>query len=208
MPILGAARSLVKRVLQTAVLAPLGVGRPQDKDKLDAQYVSGHWDRLDAASELPHYAVIAGYVRELCKSPRILDVGCGHGRLLQLMNGVEYAHYLGMDISVDAIRRARELGAPRAEFVVGNFDEQLPDGPFDVVIYNESLYYAKRPSEALDRTLRCLAPDGLIVVSMWRTWKNNLLWPRFARRFDTLHRCVVENERDQCWEIRVLRKKR
>jgi SAM-dependent methyltransferase len=121
------------------------------------------------------------------------------------MHGVDYAHYLGIDISSDAIRRAQALGAARAEFSVGNFDEKMPDGPFDVVIYNESLYYAKRPAEALDRTRRSLAPGGLVLVSMWRTWKNNLLWPRFARRFETLHRCVVTNERDESWEIRVLR---
>src|SRR5256885_1209701 len=93
-----------------------GRGLPEPRSLWDEQYRSGFWNYLNDASELAHYMVIVGYVQHFSASPAILDVGCGHGRLLQLLRPYRFKSYLGVDFSAEAIQRAQSLTSPGARF--------------------------------------------------------------------------------------------
>ncbi len=94
--------------------------------------------RPSAADELGRYGG-----RALLRGRRILDVGCGDGRLA--LGAARYAQeVIGLDPDPEAIRsakqRAREAGIRNARFVVGAGQElAFPDGRFDVVILSWTL---------------------------------------------------------------------
>jgi 2-polyprenyl-3-methyl-5-hydroxy-6-metoxy-1,4-benzoquinol methylase len=201
-------RALVRRVttgLDAYLLLARGGGTPVAKATWEHQYRQGFWDSLFSADELAHYMVIAGFAHHWHASPSILDVGCGHGVLLKPQHALGFSSYLGLDLSTVAIERARGLAVRNAQFVSANFEEWTPSGRFDVVVFNESLYYASRPLEVLGRYADALAEGGVLIVSMYRQWHHRLLWRALLRQFACLNEATVRNGRGETWDIRVLR---
>ena len=94
--------------------------------------------RPSAADELARYGGPA-----LLRGKRILDLGCGDGRLA--LGAAPYAReVIGLDPDPEVIRgakaRARKAGIGNARFVVGAGQElPFPDGQFDVVILSWTL---------------------------------------------------------------------
>lgn len=92
---------------------------------------------------------------------RVLDIGCGAGELLRLLERV------GADpAGVDPARRMVELAGPRAR--LGDF-EHLPyaDASFDVVTAINSLQFTDDALDALAEAARVTAPGGLIALAVW-----------------------------------------
>ncbi|MGH7265494.1 MAG: class I SAM-dependent methyltransferase [Candidatus Rokuibacteriota bacterium] len=190
-------------------LTPSDHGRPVPVARLERKYRRGGFRFLDSSSELGHYAIVAGYVRWLFESPAILDVGCGHGRLAALLHGGGIARYRGIDVSREAIRRARRRARGRMTFEVADFDAWEPPERYDVVVFCESLNYAAHPAYTLRRYARALAPDGALVVSLYRhrgpgaVWRRT--WRNAGRYFETVDATTVSNAHGQTWDVRVLR---
>jgi ubiquinone/menaquinone biosynthesis C-methylase UbiE len=90
---------------------------------------------------------------------RTLDLGCGTGRNLPLIDG---ARPVGVDPSLDALRRARRRagGAP----LVQARAEALPfrDAAFDTVVSGLALCSVADPSRGLAEVRRVLRPDGTL----------------------------------------------
>jgi SAM-dependent methyltransferase len=115
-------------------------------------------------------ALCSGLIR-LIRNQRIVDLGCGNGRLAILLaqagNDVT-----GIDSSEEQIRLAREnsLLAPGAEGRPPIFQNApmegtgLPGGAYDVVILSQSLHHAAKPKEAIAESHRLLAPGGRILI--------------------------------------------
>lgn len=187
-----------------ALYARRGYGRRHQPDWWERQYRAGHWAYLDSAAELAHYMVIVGYAQQFHPAPAILDVGCGHGRLYELIQRHPHDSYLGIDIAPEAVRQARERASPRAEFVVADFERYVPPSRYDVIVFNESLYYAPEPVAMLEQYAKALTGSGVMVVSMCHNWWQAPIWSAIARRFAILHSTEVRNEHRQRWRIGVL----
>jgi len=78
----------------------------------------------------------------LSKESRILEVGCGNGRVLIHLSKLGYRNLVGIDISPtfieDAKRKAAKYGTTNVEFVVGDalkLDEHFREGEFDVAMF-------------------------------------------------------------------------
>src|SRR5262249_47190801 len=76
----------------------------------DRQYARGEWEGLKSVEESERYRHVADLCRLGHVRPTILDVGCGEGVLLDWLLHVTGAmpRYVGIDLSAEAIRRARE----------------------------------------------------------------------------------------------------
>ncbi len=199
------ARSLYYDLL----LGPRGYGRPIPAADWERQYERGAWDLLDSVDQIAHYMVIVGYLQGMRQAaaplPSLLDVGCGAGRLLQLLAPFGLSSYLGIDLSAQAIGRAESLGIANARFEVADFEAWEIPRRFGAIVFNESLYYAKRPVDVLSRYSGALEDGGVFVVSLWRHGNHGIIWNRVGERFDVVHSCTVVNDKRQTWDIRVLR---
>lgn len=189
--------------------APKGYGLPVAAEIWDKQYQDGVWDFLDSTGELPNYMVTVGYVQHFAKSlpdePRILDIGCGHGNLAELLSDYGWKSYLGVDVSAEALRRAESRGLKNAEYKIADFDHWQPSGEFDFIIATGAILYAKDPAALLKRYSASLSEKGVFVISLWRYGHNGVIWQNIEKQFDILDSAVVTNQKREIWDVKVLR---
>lgn len=143
-----------------------------DADAWDEQYRSGKWDYLRALEQVPRYAVLAAWISSFDRPVRIIDIGCGEGRLLEFIGKEAVASYEGLDFSIVAIERARTRWSShegcqfRVKDANGIVLEDLEDG--DVVVFNEVLYCLADPVGILHRALNGSRTALLSVTDMHR----------------------------------------
>jgi len=202
--VIGKATRILRRLRYEILLAPNGRGFPVSKEVWDCQYRQGVWKSLNSLSELGHYMIVAGYVNQLLKRRRLLDVGCGHGRLLQILEPLGFDTYFGIDLSDEAIAEASLNRFENVSFEAANFEEYVPAGAFDAVIFNESLCYASRPLDVLRRYQEALADDGILVVSLCDYGNHGLMWQQIESAFKAIDSTTVVNAKEQAWTIKVL----
>jgi SAM-dependent methyltransferase len=132
----------------------------------DSEYTAGQWDYLDTSADTLPTTLIETYA----PGGRILDLGCGTTRNLRLEPG-SYTHYQGVDISPDAIERARMIGRPNCDYDVADVVSYHPTGRYDLILLREVVYYL--PLRVATRLVRrCadnLTDDGVIAVIIWNT---------------------------------------
>src|SRR5215813_4208105 len=200
---IGKATRILRRLQYEFLLAPKGRGFPVPKATWDRQYRAGVWESLNSLSELGHYMIVAGYVNHFLTLPRVLDVGCGHGRLLQVLEPFGFESYTGIDVSDEAIVAAGVCGIARASFEVADFEDYTPAGKFDAVIFNESLYYANRPVEVLRRYCGALTENGILIVSLCDYGNHAVIWQQIGSAFGVIDSTTVSNDQNQVWNIKV-----
>lgn len=207
--ILGKAiRWPVKRLLPPAIKARIlpahSVSIPDAT--WNQQYDSGRWDYLGAMREFARYSVIAGYCRQLKPAARVLDVGCGTGVLAHWLASASISSYCGVDLSEVAIEQARKSNIPEAQFAVADAASFEPSQVFDVIVFNEMLYYLENPEEDVRRIARALAPDGLLIVSIWYHDDGIRAWKRLKANFDELDRVRITHAPTRFkWDVAVLK---
>ncbi|HSD51585.1 MAG TPA: class I SAM-dependent methyltransferase [Candidatus Methylomirabilis sp.] len=179
-------------------------GRPVPRETWDRQYRDGTWEWLGSIDEFAHYMVVAGYVRYLFASPTILDVGCGQGRLAELLAAASLTRYLGIDLSTEAIQVARRRVRTRARFRVADLNKWHPPGQFSVIVFCESLNYAIHPVSTLVRYAQALKRNGAIIVSLVRHRNHERIWTNAARHFHTADSTTVINPQGATWDICLL----
>jgi alkylated DNA repair protein alkB family protein 8 len=110
---------------------------------------------------------------------KILDLGCGNGRLLELLKdkGVEY---IGVDNSRALIKIAQERynKIPNVEyrFVVADaLDLSFPENSFDAVISLAVLHHipsVEKRKKFFREVKRVLKPEGILILTVWNLWQN------------------------------------
>lgn len=96
---------------------------------------------------------------------RILDIGCGNGKMLGYLQKKIGAYIHGFDYSGEAIKTAKELFTYRADFregVIGEVDYE--ENSFDVIISMDTIYFAKDMSDFVAQVKRWLKKDGVFFV--------------------------------------------
>ena len=180
-------------------LRPFRVNRQQ----WERQYAHGEWDCLRRIDELAHYSAIAGYCRYLKDSGSILDIGCGEGILRNALRGFEYSRYVGVDIAAEAIRRASRIQDDRACFVRANAERYDPGRRFDIIVFNECLYYFDDPAGVLRRYEGSLAKGGIVIVSMHATERSRRIWKAIENDHRAEDEVQVTHRSGVSWTIKV-----
>lgn len=108
------------------------------------------------------------------RSTSILDLGCA-GATLALCLGPEFQTYWGVDISDVAISEARKNLAESGNnspvdhhLEVSNIQDFRPSRQFDIIVFNEVLYYFSmdQVATAIRRYAEFLSPGGVILITM------------------------------------------
>lgn len=188
-----------------------GLGQPIPGTALDHEYASGAWDHFFGPDELGRYEKLVSMIMAAHTQPRLLDLGCGSGRLASLLEPRQLGGYLGVDLSLEGLNRARALArpAPLNNFAQQDFETWEPAaGAFDVVTFNECLGYAPDPLRTARRFYALLPPGGALIVSHFRSTNHAEFWQRLAREFDFPVQEVVTNSKGQVWDLRSLQRRR
>lgn len=168
----------------------------------NTEYAAGDWSRLRSLDELAHHAVLAGYMRTLAPGGTVLDVGCGEGLLCDHI-GDACGSYLGIDFAEPVRLAARRTNAS-IRFEVADMHEFTTSVRFDVIIFDESLYYYQDQASGLQRFSTMLAPGGVMLVSMHQTARTAAVWARIAESFETIDEVVVTNRKAVSWTVKAL----
>ncbi len=99
---------------------------------------------------------------------RILDIGCGEGQLgMALMAAYPGAKLVGVDRDEKAIQKAKAQALSHklnAEFIVGDVQQGLPSGPFDLIFVSFLLMHSTVPQQILNDSFAQLRASGTIWI--------------------------------------------
>ncbi len=111
--------------------------------------------------------IIVALTREFGGSS-ILDVGCGDGPITSLLFDTGFPQIMGLDVSKEAIKMAREK-EKRISFLVGSC-QNLPfaDESFETVLASEMLEHLTYPDGQLflKEAKRVIKPNGRVIISV------------------------------------------
>ncbi len=136
---------------------------------LAAREHGDYWEFLSNDSESFRYAVIANCVRRRAHpgsslACTLLDAGCGSALLRQYLPVDLVKRYVGVDHDHRLLVRADVPACDQLRY--GNLEEPLcTDESFDVIVFNEVLYYLRDPIAAIERCLPALRPEGRLIIS-------------------------------------------
>lgn len=144
--------------------------------------------------EHDHWPITRPAVERMHPAPNdtVLDVGCGAGWLSRILaERVPQGRVMGMDISDEMIRHAREKSAGRAnlEFMVGAADAIPWQAEFFThAISVESSYYWPDPGKGAGEIHRVLRPGGQawIVINYYRDNPHSHQWGEILKIPTTL----------------------
>jgi SAM-dependent methyltransferase len=102
---------------------------------------------------------LLGAIARHAPSGRLLDVGCGHGLLLDEARARGY-EVEGLELSTDAAAHAREaLGLTVRPVTVDQLDER-----YNVIVLADVLEHLDDPAAAIDHCARLLDPGGVVCL--------------------------------------------
>ncbi|MCA1453718.1 class I SAM-dependent methyltransferase [Bradyrhizobium sp. BRP22] len=179
---------------------------PKAKSTWDAEYGGGRWAYMGRQPELARYWTLIGFMDTFGRGGEYLDVGCGDGVLFERFKRLGYQRYVGIDISDVAIEKLRLYNDNRTAFFQADGDVHEPTGHFDVIVFNESLYYLRDPVRSLERYAESLKPGGFIIVSTYTESRRSLAVLREAKRAFEVFEEAQTTQGPMSWLCTVLKK--
>ena len=127
-------------------------------------------------------------------APRVLDVGCGSGRIGEFVLEAGASHYVGVDFSepmIDLARARLDRFSDRTDLIVDDFLTAPLEGPFDVILAVGLFDYLPEPHRFSRRMFELCAPGGCVVGS-FPTW-SLLKGPVRKVRYEWIGNCPIFN---------------
>lgn len=112
-----------------------------------------------------------GLRAHLSERRRILDAGCGNGRVTALLrlHAANEAGVVGIDLTAADVARANLERAERTEFQTRDLLGDLADlGRFDFIYCQEVLHHTADPRQAFLNLSGLLAPGGELAIYVYR----------------------------------------
>lgn len=172
----------------------------QSEEVWDKQFTKGNWDFMVEEHKRIPARHIATHIAELPKPLSILDVGCGNGALALELSNQQGVLYAGIDISITALSKAQKLH-PGGIFIHADAATPPQDNTYDIIVFSEVLYYVHL-STILRQYKDLLTQDGKVLISMYVSWRNTILWI-LLRRYITIEtiKKVSTEDGSQSWHI-------
>jgi len=123
----------------------------------------------------PLWSELVNLARQIKDDSKVLDVGCGNGRLLEAFKDKE-VKYLGVDSSEKLIELARSR-FPKFQFTVGDILElgKIPEINFNFVFCVAVLHHLPGTDlrvAALKQLKNKIISDGKIIITVWNLWSQ------------------------------------
>ncbi len=182
--------------MMTAIKKPFVTFKERAKAELAAQ------PRID-------FLVIAGLVEP---GARVLDVGCGKGELLNLLEEQKQVDGRGIELKQSRVNFCVAKGL---SVIQGDADQDLatyPDQAFDYAILSRTLQATRRPKDVLQELLR-IAKHVIVSFPNFGFWRIRLqilfrgrmpvTWNLPEAWYETanIHFCTIHDFRALCDEV-------
>jgi len=154
---------------------------------------SDPWSFETSEYEREKYERTLGVLAERGRYRRVLEAGCSIGVFTAILAPL-CDELLAVDVSEAAVAAARERlsGSPHVRVERRTLPEEMPEGPFDLVVASEVLYYW--PEDVMLAALggfeEELAPGGALLAVHWR--KETRSYPLQG---DEVHGLLLEHTR-------------
>jgi 2-polyprenyl-3-methyl-5-hydroxy-6-metoxy-1,4-benzoquinol methylase len=125
---------------------------------------------------------------------RVLDVGCGSGRIGEFVLQAGTSRYVGIDFAEEMIELARtrlERSSERTELILEDFLEASIEGSFEVVLALGLFDYLPEPHRYCRKMFSLCAPGGCVVGS-FPTW-SLVKGPVRKVRYEWIGDCPIFN---------------
>jgi 2-polyprenyl-3-methyl-5-hydroxy-6-metoxy-1,4-benzoquinol methylase len=117
------------------------------------------WRLSRRLSRTAHHHLWLKEIYKVSFDLKLLDVGCGQGRLLQFMVKEGFRNLTGVDPYIED-----SIESNCIKIVKGDLYD-VEDDCFDVVLFNHSLEHIDHPKEALKRVKSILCRNGYCIIS-------------------------------------------
>lgn len=107
------------------------------------------------------------------RGSRVVDLGCGDGRLLEKLRDVHGCDVLGVELDFDQYTAAIARGVPVIQADLDRGLSEIPGDSFDVAVVSETLQQVQRPLIVLEEIFR-IAHRALVVVPNFGHWRIRL----------------------------------
>lgn len=114
------------------------------------------------------------FVSRINPADRVLDLGCGRGEVANSVAEQTGAEVVGIDLNSEKIEYAKSrYKLDNLEFCIGDILVDLPEGPFDVIVFSNVLEHIDQRVTFLQKVQESVRPDRwLIRVPMIdRDWR-------------------------------------
>jgi SAM-dependent methyltransferase len=98
----------------------------------------------------------------LNKNSKILDVGCGTGKLLLELRDLGFTHLVGIDPYIEKDIEYKN-GVKILKKTIQEFSES-ENGKYDLIMFHHSFEHIQEPFETLEACKRLLNPDGIVLI--------------------------------------------
>jgi SAM-dependent methyltransferase len=127
-------------------------------------------------------------------SPRVLDIGCGSGRIGELVLDAGAGHYVGIDFADEMLELARgrlERFGGRVQLIGADFMDTSLAGQFEVILALGVFDYLPDADRFSNRMFELCAPGGCVVGSFpaWSPIKG----PIRKVRYEWIGDCPIFN---------------
>lgn len=151
--------------------------------KQNYEEVAQDYDRTRRKQSDPLRREVEKYAQKVKEGTKVLDVGCGNARLLELLpEGVDY---LGVDSSESLINISKER-FPRYKFQTVDVLEldRLKEKEFNYVLCIAMLHHLPGRDlrvKSLRQMRDKMAIDGELMISVWNLWSKKKMRKRITR---------------------------
>lgn len=104
--------------------------------------------------------------RVLAEMPgTLLDVGCGNGNILKILEEKSSIELFGLDLSANMIKEAKKRLGDSVELKIGD-SEAMPwkENSFDMIICNASFHHYTEPEKVVSEMKRVLKDGGQVIL--------------------------------------------
>lgn len=169
------------------------------------KYAIGKWDYMK--NEKERYEKIIEFIKaSTIKQPKILDLGCGYGALNSYLKEFDYSTILGVDLSFTAINRAKAQNFINSSFQVADLTQFNTNEPYDIIIFNEVLYYLENPKDLVSRFITNTDSDYLI-VSLYSNSISNDIISLLSNQYELVQNELVLQSDKISWHLYLFKVK-
>jgi methionine biosynthesis protein MetW len=114
---------------------------------------------------------------QIGRERRVLDLGCGDGRLLSRLRDEAQCSVQGIELDHRGVIEAICKGMPIIQADLDRGLDEVPDDSFDFAVLSQTLQQVRHPKVLLQRMLR-VAKQAVVLVPNYGHWRVRLqiLW--------------------------------